>query len=140
VFASIFLDFSLPNATTWFYFSFLLAVAIFFRFDRFLSLRNLDLIGLYLMIPGLLLIQEAHAIQALIPAGYRNAPLSPVMDEGVGLTPEQVGFLRHSRSLLAAGYIWLVIGTAFAFLRCVFDLGLEKRPTLAPNVNLPGMA
>ena len=33
--ASIFLDFDLPNATSWFYLSLLLAVALFFKFSRF---------------------------------------------------------------------------------------------------------
>ena len=33
----IFFDFNLPNGTTWFYFSLLLAVALFFKFSRVLS-------------------------------------------------------------------------------------------------------
>ena len=37
-FASIFTDINLPNPTTWFYFSGLLAVALFFKFGRVLSL------------------------------------------------------------------------------------------------------
>jgi len=53
---SIFLDFKLPTATTWFYFSLLLAVALFFKFSRLLSMRNLDLVSLFLPVPGLLLL------------------------------------------------------------------------------------
>ena len=41
---SVFLDFNLPNATTWFYFSFLLALALFFKFGRLLSIRNGDVV------------------------------------------------------------------------------------------------
>src|SRR3569623_540015 len=41
---SIFLDFNLPNAATWFYFSLLLTIALFFQFTRLLSIRNLDLV------------------------------------------------------------------------------------------------
>ena len=41
---AIFLDFNLPNTTTWFYFSFFLAIAIFFKFTRLLSVRNLDVV------------------------------------------------------------------------------------------------
>lgn len=55
--ASIFLDFSL-SATTWFYLSGLLAVALFFKFSRLLSIRNLDVLTLYLFAPGLLLLAE----------------------------------------------------------------------------------
>ena len=57
---SIFLDFRLPNATTWFYFSFLLAIALFFKFTRLLSVRNWDVVSLFFLVPGLLLIQQAH--------------------------------------------------------------------------------
>src|SRR4051812_46898774 len=57
--ASIFFEFNLPNPTTWFYLSGLLAVALFFKFARLLSMRNLDLLTLYLFTPGLLLLLEA---------------------------------------------------------------------------------
>ncbi len=56
--SSIFLDINLPNPTTWFYFSGLLAVALFFKFSRLLSMRNLDVLTLYLFMPGLLLLAE----------------------------------------------------------------------------------
>jgi hypothetical protein len=59
--------------------------------------------------------------------------------EESGITAEQEGFLRHSRSLLAAGYLWLVIGSGYFFLRAIFDLGLERRPALGPNLSLPGL-
>jgi hypothetical protein len=59
--SSIFLDFYLPNATTWFYLSALLAVALFYQFHRLLSLRNWDLVTIFMLVPGLLLLQEAAA-------------------------------------------------------------------------------
>jgi hypothetical protein len=55
---SPFSDINLPNPTTWFYFSGLLAVALFFKFSRMLSMRNLDVITLYLFMPGLLLLTD----------------------------------------------------------------------------------
>src|SRR5437868_13900760 len=57
---SVFLDFNLPKATTWFYFSGLLAVALFFKFTRFLSVRNWDVVSLFLLVPGLLLLLESR--------------------------------------------------------------------------------
>src|SRR5438309_6615250 len=57
---SVFLDFNLPNSTTWFYFSWLLAMALFFKFSRLLSVRNWDVITLFLLVPGLLFLQEAR--------------------------------------------------------------------------------
>ena len=60
--ASIFLDFRLPNSASWFYFSFVLAVALFFQFNRFFALRNWDLLAIFLFTPGFLLIQEANLL------------------------------------------------------------------------------
>ncbi len=66
---SIFLNIQLPNAATWFYFSALLAVALFFKFSRLLSVRNLDILTLFLFVPGLLLLSEpgsTHRLPAYI--------------------------------------------------------------------------
>jgi len=43
------------NATTWVYLSSLLILGIYFKFRRFWSVRNLDLVGLIAFAPGLLL-------------------------------------------------------------------------------------
>ena len=43
---------------TWFYLSLLLIVAVLFRFGRIWSLRNLDLVLLLSLSPGLLLVRE----------------------------------------------------------------------------------
>ncbi|MEX0701596.1 MAG: hypothetical protein WD069_05810 [Planctomycetales bacterium] len=48
------------SAATWFYLSLLLIVAVFFRFNRVWSVRNLDLALLLSMSPGVLLVQEGH--------------------------------------------------------------------------------
>ncbi len=45
---------------TWFYLSLLLVLAVFFRFNRILSLRNLDLALLLSIAPGLLLVQHGY--------------------------------------------------------------------------------
>ncbi len=55
---SIFFEIELPNATTWFYFSALLAVALFFKFNRLLSIRNGDVLSLFLPMPGFLLLAQ----------------------------------------------------------------------------------
>ena len=48
------------NDATWFYLSLLLILAVFFRFNRVLSLRNLDLALLLSIAPGLLLVQRGY--------------------------------------------------------------------------------
>ena len=45
---TIFLDFNLPNSATWFYFSLLLAVALFFKFGRAVYEPVLDLVARWL--------------------------------------------------------------------------------------------
>ena len=46
------------NKETWFYHSLLLTIAVFFRFRRIWSLRNLDLLLLLMMAPGLVMVRN----------------------------------------------------------------------------------
>ena len=46
------------NETTWFCLSLLLTVAVFFRFNRLWSLRNLDLVLLLSISPALLMLRD----------------------------------------------------------------------------------
>jgi hypothetical protein len=55
------------NGPTWFYLSLLLILAVFFRFNRVWSLRNLDLLLLLSLTPGLLLVRAAGPDS---PGGY----------------------------------------------------------------------
>lgn len=50
------------NSTTWFYLSSLLIVAIYFRFTRFWSLRNLDLVLLLSLSPALLFLKDDSGV------------------------------------------------------------------------------
>lgn len=111
---SIFLDFRLPNAATWFYFSLFLTVALFFQFTRPLALRNLDLLMLFLLVPGFLFLQEAGALDH---AG-------------------QGGRAARERAL---GYGWLLAGSLCWFVRCLLDLGLVRRPLVSANLNVQGL-
>jgi hypothetical protein len=52
------------NDPTWFYLSFLLIVAVYFKFSRFWSIRNLDLALLLLIAPGLLLVRNGNETAA----------------------------------------------------------------------------
>jgi hypothetical protein len=45
------------NPTTWFYLASLLSLALFFKFNRLWSVRNVDLVGLVLLAPGLLAVE-----------------------------------------------------------------------------------
>src|SRR5258708_38683036 len=87
------------NDPTWFYLSFLLIVAVYFKFSRFWSIRNLDLALLLLIAPGLLLVRPD-----LLPSGF-NSLL-------VQIQPETVTF----------GYGWLFAVTGFLLVRAPADV------------------
>jgi hypothetical protein len=112
--AAIFLDFSLPNAVTWFYFSLILGVALFFQFSRPFSLRNLDILSLYLLAPGFLILQEAHHHLA-------------------------VGRTERGQRELYLGYGWLLAATGYWFVRTLCDLALVRRPMVSPNLTTAGL-
>jgi hypothetical protein len=114
VFASIFLEFHLPNSTTWFYFAFFLAVALFFHFGRPFHLRNWDLLALFLFVPGFLFLQEAN----------QSAATDRDIADG-----ERV-----------FGYAWLLAASAVWLFRCFFDLAANRRPVFRSNLAVAGLA
>ncbi len=150
VVGSIFWDFNLPNSTTWFYFSFLLAMALFFRFSRLLSIRNLDIVTLFLLVPGLLLLQESRqthtapeknkalrvagmigsaASQGFVPASSAPATVGVWTAPEPGLSPERLQWF---------GYLVLLVGSGYFLFRCLLDLLLVQRPALSAQVPFPG--
>jgi len=60
------------NPTTWAYLSALLAIGIYFKFNRVFSLRNLDLLGLVFFSPGLLVVFHGMVTgsESLVKVGY----------------------------------------------------------------------
>ncbi len=56
--------------TTWVYLSSLLTIGLYFKFGRFWSVRNLDLILLILLAPGLLLVHSGQEQQKKTLASY----------------------------------------------------------------------
>jgi hypothetical protein len=148
---ALFLDFSLPNATTWFYFSCILAVALFFKFGRLLSMRNWDVITMFLLVPGLLVVhllrpqpQVGPQHPAALAAGLvGQAVLSaePLVATGRMATQVQCCVPHvEARRWVWYGYLWLLAGSAYFFCRCLVDLALVQRPALAPNLNFGGLA
>jgi len=94
-------DYHPVHPTTWVYLSSLLMICIFFKFGRFWSVRNLDLILLILLAPGLLLVHfgngdganrqvaelesEAANSEVSDPRTDRSAATSP---DGVAASPD----------------------------------------------------
>ncbi len=59
--SDILLQYEKVPPTTWAYLSSLLIIGLYFKFSRVLSVRNLDLIGLILLAPGLLMVEFGTA-------------------------------------------------------------------------------
>src|SRR4051812_28120277 len=64
------------DPTTWVYVSSLLMFGLFFQFNRFWSVRNLDLVLLILLAPGLLMVNEARDLTKPLRHGHRDIALA----------------------------------------------------------------
>ena len=102
------------NPTTWAYLSSMLIVGVYFKFGRFWSVRNLDLITLIGFVPGLLLLYH-----------------------GLKKQSEGAGQLGHS--LEEFGFIWLFAVGAFFLIRLLLDTLMVRRPLLEPNLSAGGL-
>ena len=103
------------NPTTWAYVSSLMILGIYFKFHRFWSVRNLDLVALLCLSPGLLLIY-------------------------LGLDPElQKKDPAQVAQLIRVGYIWLFATGGVILVRLLLDPVMVRRPLLEPNLNASGL-
>lgn len=120
---------------------------MFFQFKRVFSLRNWDLLALFALVPGLLLVQSGHdrrrEARQLDDAATRLIMLSAAD----GYASLSAGLLQGparqrdvlAREILATGYTWLLAGSGYWILRCLLDLALIRRPGLTPNLNPAGL-
>src|SRR5437667_351330 len=117
----------LPHAATWFYFSLLLAVALFFKFTRLLSVRNWDVLTVFLLVPGLLLLQESRPNTATAEKHPATAVASMVGNLA-GQTALPAASVTGAAALAKTsevvpprarwfGYLWLLIGSTYLLLR-----------------------
>lgn len=96
----------------WVYFSSLLTIALYFKFSRLWSLRNLDLICLILLAPGLVLEVRGRELAAIDPT---------------------------AQTFQNAGYIWLFAVGGILLIRLLLDPMMVRRPLLEPNLTVGGM-
>ena len=137
------------DSTTWAYLSSLLLVALFFKFNRFWSIRNLDLLLIILLAPGLLMIESGRYQTA--QSVRQSAPIetSTTLDPSVPNTPTSVtsndlpvstgntsppGFAWQ-----LSGFIWLFSVGLLLLVRLLMDPGLTRRPVLEPNLSQGGL-
>ncbi len=107
----ILFDYQKIHPMNWVYLSSLLTICVYFKFSRFWSVRNLDLVGLILFAPGLVLVAYSTA--------------SPAES-----TATAIGRI---------GYIWLFVIGGLFLVRMLMDSMMVRRPLLEPNLSVGGM-
>jgi hypothetical protein len=156
------------HATTWVYLSSLLMLGLFFKFNRFWSVRNLDLMLLILLSPGLLLVYRGERMMEAAKKKVAEAAVSstesipavdPVLVEpetsGEGADESQPGRseaaatggpasdphgLAQATQITVAGYVSLLISLGILLVRLLFDPTMVRRPLLEPNLSTGGLA
>src|SRR3954469_13171729 len=131
------------NPTTWVYVSSLLMFGLFFQFNRFWSVRNLDLVLLILLAPGLLMVNQAreeltasptisaakHEVAAA-PAAQTPSPTDDVAVQppASGGPTGEVGKLSSRERLQYGGYLWLFGVSLIWLVRMLADPTMVRRP------------
>ena len=143
------------DSTTWAYLSSLLLVALFFKFNRFWSVRNLDLLLIVLLAPGLLMIDSGRHISAQNlrnTASIQTAPdtdsvgaeasidvdgQNPIVDIDNPDATDRTKTPGFAWEL--SGFIWLFSVGLLLLIRLLMDPGLKRRPVLEPNLSQGGL-
>ncbi len=120
---------------TWVYLSSFLMIGLFFKFNRFWSVRNLDLILLILLAPGLVMVNEAR--QAASQQAQPAADVAESSDAGVAAENAQSPTARllgtSPERLAYIGYVWLFSISGVWLVRLLLDPTMVRRPLLEPN-------
>ncbi len=126
------------NPTTWVYLSSLLIIGLFFKFSRLLSVRNLDLIGLILLAPGLLMIEYGVAQGGVSQSIIDRASAAPASVDQTTLDRATAN-LERAGGIEQAGYVWLFVMGFLFIIRLLLDPLMVRRPLLEPNLSVGGM-
>ncbi|MEM7784650.1 MAG: hypothetical protein AAF623_14975 [Planctomycetota bacterium] len=142
----------------------MLLIALFFKFNRFWSVRNLDLLLIILLAPGLLLIDSGQAFVQQQKGQTRSQAegIEDVTQTAVGILPKvsqfenlddrstgnpssfsEPGSLTRQQiagqKLQRFGYYWLFSAGIFLLIRMLIDPALTRRPMLEPNLTVGGL-
>lgn len=134
---------------TWAYLSSLLLLALFFKFNRFWSIRNFDLLLIILLAPGLMMIEGGRAMvdrpddpaatATLEPGSEGIAPPASVLPAAADELAEDDGLDAPGYAWQRLGYYWLFLVGLLLLLRLLLDPALTRRPLLEPNLSQGGL-
>lgn len=140
-------------ATTWAYLSSLLMLCVFFKFNRFWSFRNVDLVLIILLCPGILFIeggkqwneeQQRTAEPPVAESGEEPGETANIESpkdssnngEFDAAAQGMSAQFAKGNALQRWGYIWLFSIGAVFMVRMLFDPMLVRRPLLEPNLTI----
>ena len=96
--SEILLYYKRPDPTTWVYLSSFLTIGLFFVFHRFWSIRNLDIVLLILLSPGLLIVHEGRRRELAEIAAAEEVGNRPLEEESGSISPDAVYNFGTTRS------------------------------------------
>ncbi|MFN9911657.1 MAG: hypothetical protein ACK53L_03670, partial [Pirellulaceae bacterium] len=94
-----------PEPATWVYMSSFLIIALYFMFHRLWSVRNLDILLIILLTPGLMLVYEGRKAKAQADSGGSRAVESGVAEAAslISKSPNQAMASREVMSQAMVG-------------------------------------
>ena len=133
------------DPATWFYLSSLLMIGLFFKFGRIWSVRNLDLVLLILLAPGLLFIhygsEMARSDDSESQSSVRGEAdvAKAAVEANADTLSKSDGQAATAKRVQRYGYYWL-FGIGFVWLiRLLADPLMVRRPLLEPNLTGGGL-
>ena len=158
-----------PEPATWVFLSSFLLFGLYFVFHRFWSLRNLDLVLLVLLAPGLMMVYEGRrmrddarpvsvgkladqqstnsrtiAHERLVRFQENAQQLNAQQfEEPLGSPSEQMAAPSPqkwtSKSLEFYGFVFLLAACGLLSVRMLVDPAIVRRPLLEPNLSIGGL-
>ncbi len=153
------------DPTTWVYLSSLLLIGLYFKFSRLWSVRNLDLILLIALGPGLLMIHQGQKIEGETAVREAQVVDEDGGSEGAGpaaaaeaevvaieVAPEVTQASGEPSStdekkeipigvqIEVVGFIYLFVVGCLILIRLLLDPIMVRRPLLEPNLSQGGLS
>lgn len=158
-----------PEPATWVFLSSFLLLGIYFVFHRFLSVRNLDLVLLVLLAPGLMMVYEGRQMKLSASTATSQIAASGIADSALVKTDNGVvssnqaaaspteNFLGQATEVAVDseavdqawdtaqrleyyGFMALLIACGLLMIRMLLDSTLVRRPLLVPNLTIGGLS
>jgi len=157
-----------PEPATWVFLSSFLLFGLYLVFHRFWSLRNLDLVLLVLLAPGLMMVYEGRRMRdddvrpvstgklvrlqsqddtqmnqgpKMNQGPQNNVPLNA---EGKPISPSEEQIMPaakawNSEKLEFYGFAFLLAACGLLAIRMLIDPAIVRRPLLEPNLSIGGL-